>query len=249
MTMNLKERSRCVVNRGEDLTAVDFNNDVQLSWEGSCCVVNCGENLTAVDFDGNVSLTKQRLLYFYCNTEEDAGNAEIGATTAKGRGWRGLRQGTARVTAVAAILSLLRMLVGSRVAGAASNVGEEMAKEEGHGYGRRGLQLRLQILEQGRRQRRPKERAEMVCLQNLPLQMQRTSTDLSDERSLVLKQHASSLVMELRLESEDTTMREERHGEAANANPDCGLRVAVELESLEEWCGEGKEEAENVGAA
>ncbi|RWV87975.1 hypothetical protein GW17_00049982, partial [Ensete ventricosum] len=56
MTMNLKERSRCVVNRGEDLTAVDFNNDVQLSWEGSCCVVNCGENLTAVDFDGNVSL-------------------------------------------------------------------------------------------------------------------------------------------------------------------------------------------------
>ncbi|RZR74471.1 hypothetical protein BHM03_00037283 [Ensete ventricosum] len=30
MTMNLKEGSHCVVNRGEDLTAIDFNGDVSL---------------------------------------------------------------------------------------------------------------------------------------------------------------------------------------------------------------------------
>ncbi|RZS09306.1 hypothetical protein BHM03_00040377 [Ensete ventricosum] len=81
-----------------------------------------------------------------------------------------------------------------------------------------------------------------------------TTTDEADVALFLLhferrRWQPSSSVMELRLESEDTAMREERHGEAANANPDCGLTVAVELESLEEWCGEGKEEAENVGAA
>ncbi|RWW48949.1 hypothetical protein BHE74_00044962 [Ensete ventricosum] len=31
MTMNLKEGSRCVVNRGEDLTMIDFDDDVSLA--------------------------------------------------------------------------------------------------------------------------------------------------------------------------------------------------------------------------
>ncbi|RWV87977.1 hypothetical protein GW17_00049983 [Ensete ventricosum] len=177
------------------------------------------------------------------------------------------------------------MLVGSRVAGAANNVGEEMAEEEGRGYGRRGLQLRLQILEQGRRQRRPKERAEVlsterteqqrlqegqhqqagveavVCCRwgregcSLELMRQWWCTKKTASCIRISRQRsekaddASSSVMELRLESEDTAMREERHGEVANANPDCGLTVAVELESLEEWCGEGKEEAENDGSS
>ncbi|RWV93655.1 hypothetical protein BHE74_00015478 [Ensete ventricosum] len=78
ISMNLKEGGRCVVNCGEDLTAVDFGSDVSLVEkeqtillepnlepmsmnlkEGYRYVVNRGEGLTAVDFDSDVILVEE----------------------------------------------------------------------------------------------------------------------------------------------------------------------------------------------
>ncbi|RRT63863.1 hypothetical protein B296_00028537 [Ensete ventricosum] len=81
MSINLKEGGSCVVNRGEDLTAVDFDSDVNLAEkeqtillepnlepmsmnmkEGYRYVVNHDEGLTAVDFDSNVSLVEEWMI-------------------------------------------------------------------------------------------------------------------------------------------------------------------------------------------
>ncbi|RRT49198.1 hypothetical protein B296_00025676 [Ensete ventricosum] len=88
MTMNLKEGSRCAANRNEDLTAIDFDDDVSLAEtevimlstamkiltsidfegdvnlkEGDCYVVNYDECLTVVDFGGSVILAEKRPLF------------------------------------------------------------------------------------------------------------------------------------------------------------------------------------------
>ncbi|RRT73349.1 hypothetical protein B296_00013412 [Ensete ventricosum] len=53
MIMNLKDGSRCIVNRNEDLTAIDFDDDVSLA-ENEVVVLSTAVNiLTSVDFDGN----------------------------------------------------------------------------------------------------------------------------------------------------------------------------------------------------
>ncbi|RWV87129.1 hypothetical protein GW17_00050911 [Ensete ventricosum] len=73
MTMNLKEGSRCAVNHNEDLTAIDFDDDVSLAEkevimlstaEGDRYVVNHDECLTVVDFGGSVILAEKRSLCF-----------------------------------------------------------------------------------------------------------------------------------------------------------------------------------------
>ncbi|RRT38042.1 hypothetical protein B296_00033254 [Ensete ventricosum] len=59
MTMNLKEGSCCVVNRNEDLIAIDFDGDVSLAEKEAFVLSTTVKILTVVDFDGNGSLAEK----------------------------------------------------------------------------------------------------------------------------------------------------------------------------------------------
>ncbi|RWW50037.1 hypothetical protein BHE74_00043734 [Ensete ventricosum] len=79
MSINLKEGGYSVINRGEDLTTVDFGSDVSLAEKeqtnllepmddyvgaisvtnGGRSVVNRDEVLTAIDFDDHVSMAEK----------------------------------------------------------------------------------------------------------------------------------------------------------------------------------------------
>ncbi|RWW88669.1 hypothetical protein BHE74_00002446 [Ensete ventricosum] len=55
MTMNLKDGSRCIINRNEDLIAIDFDDDVSLAENEVVVLSTAVKILTSVDFDGNGS--------------------------------------------------------------------------------------------------------------------------------------------------------------------------------------------------
>ncbi|RWV86114.1 hypothetical protein GW17_00052025 [Ensete ventricosum] len=59
MTMNLKEGSRCVVNRNEDLATIDLDGDVSLAEKEVVVLSTTVMILTVVDFDGNGSLAEK----------------------------------------------------------------------------------------------------------------------------------------------------------------------------------------------
>ncbi|RRT54058.1 hypothetical protein B296_00041973 [Ensete ventricosum] len=59
MIMNLKQGSRYVVNRNEDLTTIDFDGDVSLTKKEVVVLSITMKILTTVDFDGNGSLAEK----------------------------------------------------------------------------------------------------------------------------------------------------------------------------------------------
>ncbi|RZS00752.1 hypothetical protein BHM03_00030520 [Ensete ventricosum] len=87
MIMNLKDGSRYIINRNEDLTAIDFDDDVSLAEKEAVVLSTAVKILTTVDFDDNDSLVeKEQMILLEQWSGEVIGTEAIvaGGTTERG---------------------------------------------------------------------------------------------------------------------------------------------------------------------